>query len=61
MIVCLIITIIIFLYLWYLEYKNEKFIDEKLQNTVEKTFKIGYFIGLTSTIIAILIILMIKI
>lgn len=61
MIVCLIITIIIFLYLWYLEYKNEKFIDENLQNTVEKTFKIGYFIGLTSTIIAILIILMIKI
>ena len=59
MIVCLVITILVFLYLWYLEYKKEKFIDEKLQNTVEETFKLGYFVGLTSAILAIIIILMI--
>lgn len=59
MIICLIITILIFFYLWYIEYKKEKFIDEKLQNTIEETFKIGYFIGLTSAILTIIIILMI--
>lgn len=59
MIVCLIITILIFFYLWYIEYKEEKYIDEELQNTMEDTFNRGYFIGLISSIIATLIILMI--
>ena len=60
MIICLILTFIVFLYLWYLEYRQNHYIDEELLKTTVKSFDRGYFIGILSIVLAVLLFLIIN-
>lgn len=60
MIICLIITFIVFLYLWYLEYEQNHHIDDELLKITINSFDRGYFIGILSIILSVLLFLIIN-
>ena len=60
MIICLILTFIVFLYLWYLEYEQSHFLDEELFKITSNSFDRGYFIGILSIILSFILALLIN-
>ena len=60
MIICLILTFIVFLYLWYLEYEQTHSLDEELFKIASNSFNRGYVIGILSIILSFILGLLIN-
>lgn len=60
MIICLILTFLVFLYIWYVEYEQNHYIDEEILKITNRSFDRGYLIGILSVFLATLVFILIN-